>query len=144
MKNNKHFFNPNLLDISLIINTIQTIGCISYTKGTILKANHNAYIETEYVFSLYFIYQRYDFESKSQLILLYVVPDSCCISYTKGTILKANHNYISIFSGIFSLYFIYQRYDFESKSQHSGANGRTSGRCISYTKGTILKANHNT
>ena len=41
MKNNKHFFYPNLLDISLIINTIQTISCISYTKGTILKANHN-------------------------------------------------------------------------------------------------------
>ena len=41
MKNNKHFFNPNLLDISLIISTIQTISCISYTKGTILKANHN-------------------------------------------------------------------------------------------------------
>ena len=45
MKNNKHFFNPNLLDISLIINTIQTIGCISYTKGTILKANHNFAVE---------------------------------------------------------------------------------------------------
>ncbi len=41
MKNNKHFFNPNLLDILLIINQIQIISCISYTKGTILKANHN-------------------------------------------------------------------------------------------------------
>ena len=42
MKNNKHFFNPNLLDILLIINQIQIISCISYTKGTILKANHNS------------------------------------------------------------------------------------------------------
>ena len=41
MKNNKYFFNPNLLDILLIINQIQIICCISYTKGTILKANHN-------------------------------------------------------------------------------------------------------
>ena len=41
MKNNKYFFNPNLLDILLIINQIQIISCISYTKGTILKANHN-------------------------------------------------------------------------------------------------------
>ena len=41
MKNNKHFFNSNLLDILLIINQIQIISCISYTKGTILKANHN-------------------------------------------------------------------------------------------------------
>lgn len=41
MKNNKHFFNPNLLDMLLIINQIQIICCISYTKGTILKANHN-------------------------------------------------------------------------------------------------------
>ena len=67
MKNNKHFFNPNLLDISLIINTIQTIGCISYTKGTILKANHN---------------EAWKFWKEYR-----------CISYTKGTILKANHNF---------------------------------------------------
>ena len=41
------------------------------------------------------------------------------------------------------LYFIYQRYDFESKSQHSVHRAPFPGGCISYTKGTILKANHN-
>lgn len=50
MKNNKHFFNPNLLDILLIINQIQIISCISYTQGTILKANHNMkYRDREYL-----------------------------------------------------------------------------------------------
>ena len=66
MKNNKHFFNSNLLDILLIINQIQIIRCISYTKGTILKANHNRSGPKAYKLTLYFIYQRYDFESKSQ------------------------------------------------------------------------------
>ena len=41
------------------------------------------------------------------------------------------------------LYFIYQRYDFESKSQHNTISVFKTIRCISYTKGTILKANHN-
>ena len=67
MKNNKYFFNPNLLDILLIINQIQIISCISYTKGTILKANHNYVKINPLLLPLYFIYQRYDFESKSQL-----------------------------------------------------------------------------
>ena len=66
MKNNKHFFNSNLLDILLIINQIQIISCISYTKGTILKANHNGSQVDKLWCKLYFIYQRYDFESKSQ------------------------------------------------------------------------------
>ena len=42
---------------------------------------------------LYFIYQRYDFESKSQLYNRTSVTLLRCISYTKGTTLKANHNY---------------------------------------------------
>ncbi len=44
---------------------------------------------------LYFIYQRYDFESKSQLQNFEKFIETGCISYTKGTILKANHNYKS-------------------------------------------------
>ena len=66
MKNNKHFFNPNLLDILLIINQIQIISCISYTQGTILKANHNDFLHSLFCRVLYFIYPRYNFESKSQ------------------------------------------------------------------------------
>ena len=92
MKNNKHFFNSNLLDILLIINQIQIISCISYTKGTILKANHNMTFSISFMTVLYFIYQRYDFESKSQRCFAGYVSCFCCISYTKGTILKANHN----------------------------------------------------
>ena len=61
MKNNKYFFNPNLLDILLIINQIQIISCISYTKGTILKANHNASSETETVVPVVFHIQKVRF-----------------------------------------------------------------------------------
>ena len=67
---------------------------------------------------LYLIYQRYDFESKSQ-------PSSLP------------------FRAYNLLYLIYQRYDFESKSQRSSYDAWTKFCCISYTKGTTLKANHN-
>ena len=94
--------------------------------------------------ALYSIYQRYDFESKSQQIPLTPILRESCIQYIKGTILKANHNlrasmraageavfniskvrfwkqittpFIRNSRGL-GLYSIYQRYDFESKSQH--------------------------
>ena len=92
---------------------------------------------------LYFIYQRYDFESKSQQNCQYVTNCYGCISYTKGTTLKANHNIKTQRILTFRLYFIYQRYDFESKSQRNAPHGFAPIRCISYTKGTTLKANHN-
>ena len=50
----------------LIIKHIQIVCCISYTKGTTLKANHNNLVK--------------------------VFIGIGCISYTKGTTLKANHN----------------------------------------------------
>ncbi len=76
----------------LIIKHIQIVSCISYTKGTTLKANHNSLILMPTKRMLYFIYQRYDFESKSQPRLLPMNRKKGCISYTKGTTLKANHN----------------------------------------------------
>ena len=76
----------------LIIKYIQIVGCISYTKGTTLKANHNNNIVKLIKITLYFIYQRYDFESKSQLYGAQLDMNEGCISYTKGTTLKANHN----------------------------------------------------
>ena len=35
------FFNPNLLGMWLIVIVIHIISCITYAKGTTLKANHN-------------------------------------------------------------------------------------------------------
>ena len=116
-----------------------------------------------------FIYQRYDFESKSQLGTWEERSDDSCVLYTKGTILKANHNpgtrlmtyplvvfYIpkvrfwkQITTSLamrqcYSLLcFIYQRYDFESKSQLHFIAIYFHYCCVLYTKGTILKANHN-
>ena len=126
----------------LIIKYIQIVSCI-YTKGTTLKANHNKLIKILFDKLLYFIYQRYDFESKSQLLSCSYSPIDCCISYTKGTTLKANHNTREERCCSCLLYFIYQRYDFESKSQQATSAVKLLCCCISYTKGTILKANHN-
>ena len=92
---------------------------------------------------LYFIYQRYNFESKSQHISYTYHQFFSCISYTKGTILKANHNQRWLEHNAIGLYFIYQRYNFESKSQLYYWPKFANLGCISYTKGTILKANHN-
>ena len=41
------------------------------------------------------------------------------------------------------LYNLYQRYDFESKSQPPENIRELIWSCITYTKGTTLKANHN-
>ena len=146
-----------------------TSGCVLYTKGTILKANHNFLKTFINPYELCFIYQRYDFESKSQQFRRLNLFDLSCVLYTKGTILKANHNICIIIylknrvvfyipkvrfwkqittypiSGYVknTLCFIYQRYDFESKSQHEYNNVIAGLGCVLYTKGTILKANHN-
>ena len=93
--------------------------------------------------ALYFIYQRYNFESKSQRARRNYGHCLSCISYTKGTILKANHNTAAGMPSNRKLYFIYQRYNFESKSQLWQSYICSWYCCISYTKGTILKANHN-
>ena len=66
---------------------------------------------------LYDLYQRYDFESKSQHSRKGQINYCSCMTYTKGTTLKANHNMSSNVLISFSLYDLYQRYDFESKSQ---------------------------
>ena len=44
------------------------------------------------------IFQRYNFESKSQLVVVANLTNRRCFRYFKDTILKANHNYIKIAS----------------------------------------------
>ena len=145
------------------------ICCIELYKDTILKANHNSHVPRAwhhkavlsytkiqfwkqittwsenggFITMLYWAIQRYNFESKSQPILVTELGMTSCIELYKDTILKANHN---IFCNInpsncavlsytkiqfwkqittalgklfisMVLYWAIQRYNFESKSQ---------------------------
>ena len=67
-------------------------SCFVYRKGTIFQANHNGYSQERVVIKLFCIPQRYDFSSKSQLILTCCAPSLRCFVYRKGTIFQANHN----------------------------------------------------
>ena len=94
------------------------IRCFVYRKGTIFQANHNTQqqrpveanvvlytakvrffkqITTQYRlyrqhWLLFCIPQRYDFSSKSQLLLWRNCACKRCFVYRKGTIFQANHN----------------------------------------------------
>ena len=118
---------------------------------------------------LYQPIQKYKFESKSQLMLVFCVSSSCCINQYKNTNLKANHNRgrnrhitawavstntkIQIWKQITTqgyvktcpqqLYQPIQKYKFESKSQPKQSAETQGLRCINQYKNTNLKANHN-
>ena len=94
------------------------VCCCWHHKGTIFQANHNGYtccfcikevvvdttkvrffkqittITQEYRIenTLLLTPQRYDFSSKSQLVLIRLISVSSCCWHHKGTIFQANHN----------------------------------------------------
>ena len=88
-------------------------------------------------------YQRYNFESKSQLLSCARLLTVGCFRPIKDTILKANHNFNT--TGIIGnkVFQTYQRYNFESKSQLVPRLINSVNRCFRPIKDTILKANHN-
>ena len=91
--------------------------CLPY-KGTNFSANHNISLCITYSLVMLFTLQRYEFFSKSQLILLNVIlRGRCCLPY-KGTNFSANHNLLTNMKIIYKMLFTLQRYEFFSKSQH--------------------------
>ena len=70
---------------------------MNQVKDTILKANHNQPIYVRSNKKLYESSQRYNFESKSQLIHQRVDQKARCMNQVKDTILKANHNALFAF-----------------------------------------------
>ena len=118
---------------------------------------------------LLLIPQRYEFSSKSQLLVRYIVEVVRCCWYHKGTNFQANHNGYSldivnsnvvadttkvrIFKQIttekryvcvwFWLLLIPQRYEFSSKSQLRTGRIMLVSSCCWYHKGTNFQANHN-
>ena len=66
---------------------------------------------------LFAILQKYDFSSKSQLVMYPYDLSECCLRYCKSTIFQANHNGSQTFLKVAELFAILQKYDFSSKSQ---------------------------
>ena len=171
------------------------ISCCKYGKELILKANHNRGDKTPHIYgvvanmgknwfwkqitttldrinllvSLLQIWERTDFESKSQLNALPPEVLTCCCKYGKELILKANHNLladntskvpvvanmgknwfwkqITTFCFVVEIWVtllqIWERTDFESKSQLWVTKLHGGDGCCKYGKELILKANHN-
>ena len=117
--------------------------CVWYSKGTNLKANHNLLVHSKFVKVMCLIFQRYKFKSKSQRIKIFTSIKSWCVWYSKGTNLKANHNRKCLVTVLHLMCLIFQRYKFKSKSQLNQKYIVVVLRCVWYSKGTNLKANHN-
>ena len=169
--------------------------CLRYCKSTIFQANHNMLFCRNLIFKvvcdtakvrffkqittsrrlfqplhmLFAILQKYDFSSKSQLSVLWLGRDLCCLRYCKSTIFQANHNspprlpspscvvcdtakvrffkqittYMICKISSYLLFAILQKYDFSSKSQQINPRWLNSVCCLRYCKSTIFQANHN-
>ena len=143
--------------------------CIQCGKDTILKANHNDALEKHYHPLAVFNVAKIQFWK--QITTISHEPVNCfrCIQYGKDTILKANHNYlqaqcwwlIAVFNmakiqfwkqittqnrpagNCFSLYSIWQKYNFESKSQPTRTNVTRKSTSISRITLTYWKKKSN-
>ena len=122
---------------------IRSMRCFRPIKDTILRANHNKLSQQEKEKKVFQTYQRYNFESKSQPPVATSNPLSRCFRPIKDTILRANHNCPSFPSNSKTVFQTYQRYNFESKSQHSFWCVVRLKWCFRPIKDTILRANHN-
>ena len=118
---------------------------------------------------MFVILQKYDFSSKSQPFVCFIIYFFRCLWYCKSTIFQANHNgrlrvyplphdvcdtaKVRFFKQIttpsavavfeYSMFVILQKYDFSSKSQHERQRRTAVCRCLWYCKSTIFQANHN-
>ena len=121
------------------------------------------------VFKLFAILQKYDFPSKSQLTIDFLLAVFSCLRYCKSTIFQANHNILRRTNAhdcvvcdtakvrfskqitthtqrltfCAELFAILQKYDFPSKSQQVVKHLIQPFRCLRYCKSTIFQANHN-
>ena len=92
---------------------------------------------------LFAILQKYDFSSKSQLLLTLLICQIRCLRYCKSTIFQANHNKRYHLEYTEPLFAILQKYDFSSKSQPILSVDLNPHGCLRYCKSTIFQANHN-
>ena len=143
--------------------------CMQSIKEHNLKANHNCIWDCKFNRCLYAIYQRTQFESKSQQCRWRYCNYRFCMQSIKEHNLKANHNWATQFQILIDsvcnlskntiwkqittfrscskevvyLYAIYQRTQFESKSQQARTYPCAAIVCMQSIKEHNLKANHN-
>ena len=122
---------------------VQENSCLWYCKSTIFQANHNCGRRCHCRILLFVILQKYDFSSKSQLMLRWLptymaVCDTAKVRFFK----QITTEYVSGNLGL-PLFVILQKYDFSSKSQHNLIVFIDNTSCLWYCKSTIFQANHN-
>ena len=76
--------------------TENSISCVQRTSGLNVKANHNALCIGIGGYRLCSKNVRIKCESKSQLLLIYIITFSSCVQRTSGLNVKANHNAFNI------------------------------------------------
>ena len=91
---------------------------------------------------MFVILQKYDFSSKSQLLVLMLKVLLRCLWYCKSTIFQANHNVDPILLHLHTMFVILQKYDFSSKSQCLNGLPFGASSCSRYCKSAIFQANH--
>ena len=150
------------------ISWVRKSAC-NLSKNTIWKQITTISLLLSQLISLHAIYQRTQFESKSQLAVMRIYSWSVCMQSIKEHNLKANHNahierepegqsacnlskntiwkqITTYWRGdryVKDLHAIYQRTQFESKSQLLLTQQLKSGICMQSIKEHNLKANHN-
>ena len=95
----------------------QIASCCWYHKGTNFQANHNMLSSLSVCHSLLLIPQRYEFSSKSQLVLIFSLHLRVVADTTKVRIFKQITTYCVRLNARGRLLLIPQRYEFSSKSQ---------------------------
>ena len=109
-----------------------------------LKSLYLFVVQIDVVFKLFVILQKYDFSSKSQLIIMnkeytHVVCDTAKVRFFKQITTPLFHT-----DRLLLLFVILQKYDFSSKSQLCVQVRLMLNSCLWYCKSTIFQANHNT
>ena len=92
---------------------------------------------------LFVILQKYDFSSKSQLVLRCVYIPKRCLWYCKSTIFQANHNH---YNGVLSFDNVVcdtAKVRFFKQITTRLVRLRPCCCCLRYCKSTIFQANHN-
>ena len=117
--------------------------CLRYCKSTIFQANHNPICEYITYPGLFAILQKYDFSSKSQLLIRVYCKYSVVCDTAKVRFFKQITTVSSARTAWFLLFAILQKYDFSSKSQPTPLTRYLLWSCLRYCKSTIFQANHN-
>ena len=117
--------------------------CCWYHKGTNFQANHNELCLFLLVIKLLLIPQRYEFSSKSQLVISNGKSQMCCCWYHKGTNFQANHNMrLHLYHSRMVVADTTKVRIFKQITTPS-FNVKETRCCCWYHKGTNFQANHN-